>query len=96
MRSIHVTLWFASIAVSQLALGIWMITLAVERGGMVKCSTSQKLFLIRSAYSVRGYTVQPLPPLPFDAYHLCIFVRDQTLDLAYASTSLFYGAQESC
>lgn len=96
MTSTPVTLGFVSIIVSQLALGIWMITLAIERGGMVKFSASQKLFLIRGACSVRCCTVQPLPPLPFDAYHLCIFVRDQTLDLAYASTSLFYGAQEPC
>ena len=34
---------------------------------------------------------QPLPSVPFDAYHLCLFVRRRTLDIGYASISLFYG-----
>ena len=37
---------------------------------------------------------QPLPPIPYDAYHLCIFVRHRTIEVAYTSISLFYGAYE--
>jgi len=33
---------------------------------------------------------QPLPPIPFDAYRLCVFVRHRNLEVAYTSISLFY------
>jgi len=33
---------------------------------------------------------QTLPPIPFDAYHLCIFVRHRNLEVAFTSISLFY------
>lgn len=36
MRSTSVALGFASIAIPQLALGIWMVTLAVKEGGNSK------------------------------------------------------------
>ena len=50
---------------------------------------------VRSAIlflSVRVCIGQPLPPIPYDAYHLCIFVRHRALEIAYTSISLFYGA----
>ena len=37
---------------------------------------------------------QALPPIPFEAYHLCLFVRNRNLDLAFTSISVFYGEWE--
>jgi len=31
-----------------------------------------------------------LPPIPLDAYHLCVFFRRRTLEVAYTSISLHY------
>lgn len=33
---------------------------------------------------------QPELPIPFDAYHLCLFVRDRTLDVVFTSASMVY------
>ncbi|KAF9790731.1 hypothetical protein BJ322DRAFT_1104380 [Thelephora terrestris] len=34
--------------------------------------------------------VQPLPPIPLDAYRLCLFVRHRTLEVVYTGISLLY------
>jgi hypothetical protein len=47
LRNIPITFGFASIAISQLVLGMWMITTAVEKGGKAK-SLYQKNGLIKS------------------------------------------------
>ncbi|KAF9790730.1 hypothetical protein BJ322DRAFT_409972 [Thelephora terrestris] len=33
---------------------------------------------------------QPLPPIPLDAYRLCLFVRHRTLEVVYTGISLLY------
>ena len=40
----------------------------------------------------RACIAQAIPRIPFDAYHLCIFVRHRTLELVFTSISLVYGA----
>jgi hypothetical protein len=47
LRNIPITFGFASIAISQLVLGMWMITIAVEKGGKAK-SLYHKNRLIKS------------------------------------------------
>jgi hypothetical protein len=38
---------------------------------------------------------QPLPQIPLDAYHLCVFFRHRNLELAYTSLSIIYGTRVS-
>ncbi|KAF9644192.1 hypothetical protein BDM02DRAFT_3190826 [Thelephora ganbajun] len=45
------------------------------------------LYLVTFAAKRKG---QALPPIPFDAYRLCIFIRHRTLEIAYTSVSLLY------
>jgi len=35
---------------------------------------------------------QPLPQIPLDAYHLCVFFRHRKFELAYTSISIFYDS----
>ena len=37
---------------------------------------------------------QPLPQIPLDAYHLCVFDRHRNIEVAYTSISLVYGTRE--
>ena len=34
---------------------------------------------------------EPLPPIPLDAYHLCVFVPQRALEIAYVGASLCFG-----
>jgi len=57
--------------------------------GFVVITTSQ-LALGMCLVALAAGKSQPLPPIPYDAYHLCIFVRHRTLEVAYTSISLFF------
>ncbi|KAF9789643.1 hypothetical protein BJ322DRAFT_1178306 [Thelephora terrestris] len=35
---------------------------------------------------------QTLPPIPFDAYRLCVFIQHRTLEIVYTGISLFYDS----
>jgi hypothetical protein len=39
-------------------------------------------------------SAQTMPPIPLDAYRLCVFVRHRKLEVAYTSISLIYGTWE--
>jgi len=65
-KNIPVTIAFATITISQLALGIRITVVAAREGAQI------------------------LPPLPFDAYHLCVFVRHRPVEIAYTSISICY------
>ena len=52
------------------------------------------LVLVQNAYSLHSYcqyAAQSLPPIPIDAYHLCIVPRHRRLETVYTSISLAYG-----
>lgn len=59
--------------------------------------TSCLAFITASQFALGMWTVilngmgaQPLPPIPIDAYHLCIVPRHRTMETAYTSISLLY------
>ena len=98
VKNIPIALGFASITATQLALGVCMTTLAARRGGKATSLVpDRETLLIWSAYSLcsaGARVAQPLPAIPLDAYHLCVFYRHRALEVAYTSISLFYGALE--
>jgi len=82
---------FGVITTSQLALGMWLVALAA---GKSKTESWNRKSYSHSGHSGASSCVgQPLPPVPYDAYRLCIFVRHRTLEVVYTSISLFYGAR---
>ena len=84
-KSIPVTIAFATITIAQLALGMRIVVVAAWEGGEL-CRWFRKFAFFHS-----GRAAQAFPPLPFDAYHLCVFVRHRPLEIAYTSISLCYG-----
>lgn len=93
MKSVPTLLGFTAITISQLALGICTIVLAARMGGKAKISILE-VILTRNAYLFRYDCLceaQPFPPIPLDAYHLCVFYRHRVLELACISISLLYG-----
>ena len=91
MRNIPVAFGFATITLLQFMLGMWMITLAVEKGGRAKYLDQPRILSDPLGVPILAQT---LPPIPFDAFNLCLFIRRRTLDFVFASFSLFYGARE--
>ena len=87
MKNIYIAILFGVITATQFVLGIYMIALARKEGGKGR-------LLHRESSSLRVPAAQPLPQIPLDAYHLCIFPRHRKLELAYTSISIFYGTQE--
>jgi hypothetical protein len=90
-KNILIAASLAIITVSQLVLGMLMVVLAAKKGGKaVLCPWIRRAVFIHSAF-----IAQVLPPLPFDAYRLCIFVRHRHLEVVYTTISLCYGTWES-
>ena len=36
-------------------------------------------------------TATPMPPIPLDAFRLCVFARHRPIEIGYTSISLFFG-----
>ena len=97
MKNVPIVIGFGIIAVSQFVLGIFCLVVGIKGGGKNKLliagtSSVHSFNLLRD---VRARTAQKFPPIPFDAYHVCAFVRHRTLEIAYTSISLIYGLLES-
>lgn len=42
-----------------------------------------------------AFVAQPQPPIPLDAYHLCVFSQpNRRVEVTYTSLSLFYGTSK--
>lgn len=50
--------------------------------------------LIQSPNLLCCCAAEPLPIIPDDAYHACIFVRHRTLEIAFTAISLLYGVSD--
>lgn len=84
LKNPYITVGFAVITIAQLGLGICLVTFAARSGGTADLS-------YRKGRSHSDRAAQPIPPIPVDAYRLCVFVRHRALEVAYTSISLFYG-----
>jgi hypothetical protein len=90
MKNVPIATGFAVITVAQLVSGMYVTIVAARRGGEVRhldhgghthtdCGNS-------------SCVAQVLPPIPLDAYRLCIYSQvDRATEVAYTSLSLFYG-----
>ena len=87
MKNIYIAVGFGVITTTQFVLGIYLIALARKEGG-------EGGLLHRKYSSLRVPVAQPVPQIPLDAYHLCVFFRHRNLELAYTSISILYGTQE--
>ena len=95
MKNTPVTAGFIVIIAAQLALAIYLITLWAREKSKAKLPDLEDLCLTQSVrVSRRGYTCAglPLPPIPLDAYRLCIVEQHRTIQIAYTSILLLYGA----
>lgn len=89
MKNVPITIGFASITATQLAVGLCQLTLSAEGGGKARAIGS-KHCSHRDCVS----TADPLPQIPLDAYHLCVFYRHRALEVTNTSISILYGAPE--
>ena len=96
LRNSPITIGFAIIIACQLVLGICMITLGAIKGGKPNPG-AVCISLVQNVYPLYGSvrTARPQLPIPFDAYHLCVYVQSRTLEIIYTSISLFFGMYES-
>ena len=95
MKNVPIALGFATITASQFVLGIVMLMLAAMKGGKTGfLDGGISSYLGRLLCSIRPRVAQPLPPIPLDAYHLCVFYRHRRLEVACTSISLLYGSLE--
>lgn len=96
-RNIPITIGFSAITVSQLALGVCLMSLTVRDGGRANLSQQKTPShrAIISLVTIVPRLVEQMPHIPLDAYHLCIcaHARHRTLGIAVISTSLLYGAR---
>ena len=83
-KNIPITIGFAVITASQLGLGICLVVFATRLGGATE-------LLHQENSSHLDCVAQQLPPIPLEAFRLCVHVRHRTLEMAYTSISLFYG-----
>ena len=89
MKNIYISSGFAIITTSQLALGLYVMTVTAKTGGKTQPLTPEDLS------PSKIYVAQTVPPIPLDAFRICTFVPHRTLEIAYTSISLLYGAWES-
>ena len=94
MKNTPITVGFVVIATAQLALGICLITLGVKWKSKAKLHTQKNYVSKRPCALRHGCTCagQAFPPIPLDAYRLCIIVQHRPLEIAYTSVLLIYGA----
>ena len=95
-KNVPIAVGFATITISQAGLGICTVVLAARKGGKTSSSTGyavpgQSANVLRHD---RPCAAQALPPIPFDAYRLCVFVQHRTLEIVYTGISLLYGARD--
>ena len=83
-KNIPITIGFAVITASQLGLGICLVIFAARKGGAAEPLHQENDPHLHCV-------AQQLPPIPLEAYRLCVFYRHRTLEVAYTSISLFYG-----
>jgi len=96
----HKTAWYSLIVfvlctlVAQVVLTIRIYAVTMKNGFIVMAfaviTTSQFVLGMCAIILAAGKEGQPLPQIPLDAYHVCIFVRHQHIEVAYTSISLVY------
>lgn len=76
------------ITTAQFVFGFVAVIIIGRQGGNVKLSP------LRST-TLTSYTrvAQVLPPIPLDAFRLCIFTHHRTLEIVFTSLSLLFGTQ---
>ncbi|KAF9789639.1 hypothetical protein BJ322DRAFT_549293 [Thelephora terrestris] len=94
------TAWYSLFAfVFCTVLAQAMLTLRIYAVMMKNLPTTIGLAVIAASQFVLGLWAtirsgqrgaQVLPQIPLDAFHLCVFSRDRTLEVAYTSTSLLF------
>ena len=94
MKNTLITVGFAVIAATQFSVGMGVVTLAAERESKAKLGTRKDCLTqnIHGLHCGCAYAGQTLPPIPLDAYRLCIMARHRALEIAYTSVLLLFGA----
>ena len=91
MGNVLIAIGFGIITISQVGVGVWLITAAVGSGG--KAILSRRWNHSPSEFSFYGFAcvVQSFPPIPLDAYRLCVFVQHKGIEISFTGLSLGFG-----
>jgi hypothetical protein len=85
------------ISACHVGIGTWKIIAAARKGGEAGLFCQKICADFTSTYlfcRCCARVAQPLPPLPYDAYHLCIFSRHKVLEVVLTGISLLYGEKQ--
>ena len=92
-KNVVITTGFALVTTTQLALGICLLAVVAKGGGKVLllCQENRPDSERLPADFYHVCAAQVPPPIPFQAFRMCGFVRHRNLEVAYTAISLFYG-----
>ena len=92
--NIPIAIVFTMIILSQFVLGTYTLILTAMEGGKANLSDQKNHSHSRDPPLCRGCSrvAQSFPPIPLDAYHMCVFTPHRARNLSYTSISLLYGA----
>ena len=96
IKNVPITVGFAVITVSQLAMGSYIVSLTAERGGEAKVMHRKSHFTHHTYHFFYNYAriAQELLPIPLDAFRVCFHVGHGHVEVGSTAISLFYGAQK--